>query len=289
MMIYEVAPERLRIVAPCHSSVLLWAKSSSVEFLEIAASSGDAECLAVFAAFDQPRLWISHLCGRSTEMTAYARIVDWVRSRFPTIDSTRTIAIVQHGDIALQALRSTGWAQERDFPVELQWNSLLGVRPLAPPAGISISMAGPEEAAHVFIAAFSEQWRWYFREMGCAGTVGDSETIRLATRYMASAEFILVATDADGGVGVTSAARTADGGAEFHTGVGVLPRGRERGIGRALVVKTLDWAASFNARTMQVRTQRRLGVENRNITMYESHGAVPIQSFALLRPSTCAT
>ena len=288
-MIKEISPALLKANAPCHSSVLLWALSGDVAVSEIAFSCGDVACLAVFAAFEKPRLWISHLGGRQTNVDNYVVAVDWIRARFPEVDAADTLALVGSNDSAVSALLKNHWFHDRDFPVELQWQLPTDASNVQPRGEFFLSEASASMAAEVFVAAFWDQWEWYFREMGCIGKPTDSATLRIANRYMGAAEFILLAADTQGPVAVTSATLTRDGQAEFHTGVGICPRARRQGLGRLLVERTLDWAASRGARIVRVRTQRRLTVNNDNLSMYEGLGAVPVQSFALLRPGSNAS
>jgi GNAT superfamily N-acetyltransferase len=180
-----------------------------------------------------------------------------------------------------------GWTRERYFPCRLVWAERhLRKTPYAPPAGVRFELDPPlEVAAKLFVDAFEGQWRWYFSEMLPSGSPPSALCVLgMARKYLGTASQLFVLREYGNPVGISSANYDFRRGlAEFHTGVGVLPIARGRGLGEILARRTVAWAGAQGARSLDVRTQRVPGQRNSNLKTYLGLGGRAGREFALLR------
>lgn len=295
MQIVPVPPHTLHHSAFCLSSVGLWVDPARDTVCEVAATvSEDGSALGEVLAIGRTRAgkvsaWIPHLDVRSNRPEVLTDLLDWVSSQLRT-ESRHTTVFAETGSNAAEALARSGWRAERGFPVQFVWDEATMASAEGPtPDSVVIDTAPSiEEVARLFADAFKDQWDWYFAEMGYrAGHDTPERLTEVSLRFVANADGYFVAR-VDGKPAGLSTVKldTGQRRAEFHTGVGVMPTARAAGLGRLLTRFTLQWSYRHGMTSAEIRTQERLGVENRNVKMYLACGAVRQRAFTLFRPQS---
>jgi GNAT superfamily N-acetyltransferase len=279
----------------CLSSVRLWCDSTTDSVRELAVSADEdgqtvAEALCLIRSDSaKMRVWLPYLFAAPGDSTPLRTLFEWTRRQMG-LTSMEVKGFAELGTPASELLTQLGWSIERNFPVQVHWDNL-GVSPDGSetlPSGVEIDVHPSEdEVARLFVDAFIDEWHWYFEQMDDRQRLSTRPNLLdLAKHYVAGANGYFVARIEGRGLGLSSLVLQSDKKhAVFHTGVGVVPDGRGRGLGKILTDFTLGWAKSHGMNSAEVRTQERPGTRNRNVEMYQSCGGSCGRAFGMFSGS----
>lgn len=176
---------------------------------------------------------------------------------------------------------------KRRFPIQLVWSNLpnLWGNICEPQVKIDTTMIAVDDrvAAELFVDAFSDQWEWYFEQIGGKRCLLDKNLlVDVGKLFLQRADHVIVASVSNEVAGIS--ALNVDKGAlkgTFHTGVGVLPKYRGKRIGSYLTYNSLKWLMDSGVVTAEVRTQSPLEDYYPQISIYTKLGAEKLREFTI--------
>jgi GNAT superfamily N-acetyltransferase len=293
MKLTQEDPSKFYDAAFCLSSVRLWCDVGSDSIREVAGSVEQrgqivAEFLCVARTRgDETRVWFPYIAATSDNPAALTLLMEWTRERL-NLSSIQATAFAEVETPAVRLLLHSGWLIERVFPVELHWPNLdaLVTDAGSLPEEIRIDFdPSLDEVSELFADAFLGEWEWYFEEMGyCPQSSTREHLHELTKRYVSGADAYFIVRITGQPVALSSLVlRQQWKRAEFHTGVGVMPNARGRGLGRLITEFTLNYAKRKGMTRAEVRTQERAGTRNPNVEMYQACGGRLGRKFCLFR------